>query len=195
VFSGGTSTGTKVEDRCDTFVKIDALVFGNTTNAGPDPRNCRTVEPFRTTFRGLASYTLPKVGVLVSASMRSLPGPALTANYNVPNTVIQQQIGRLPAGGTANGNVTVNLLRTNERYAEDRINQVDMRFAKILRLSRMRVDLGVDLYNLFNTNDATAYDGTYDFTPAAGLGPGGEWLRPTTIVQPRFVRLNVTVDF
>jgi Carboxypeptidase regulatory-like domain len=48
---------------------------------------------------------------------------------------------------------------------------------------------------LFNSNTATAYDGNYDAVPAAGLGPGGEWLRPTSIVQPRFVRLNVTMSF
>ena len=35
----------------------------------------------------------------------------------------------------------------------------------------------------------------FDFTPAAGLGPGGEWLRPTTIVQPRFARVNLTLSF
>jgi hypothetical protein len=58
------------------------------------------------------------------------------------------------------------------------------------------IDLTAGIYyNLFNTNSTVGYDGTYDYTPAAGLGPGGEWLRPTTIVQPRFVRLNVTVDF
>ena len=67
-----------------------------------------------------------------------------------------------------------------------------MRFAKVLRFAgRMRVNVGVDLYNLFNTNSTTAYDGTFDY----GVVNGGEWLRPTTIVQPRFVRLNVTVDF
>ncbi len=37
--------------------------------------------------------------------------------------------------------------------------------------------------------------GTYDGTWEAGSLDGGSWLRPTSIVQPRFVRLNVTVDF
>ena len=80
-------------------------------------------------------------------------------------------------------------------FAEDRHYQVDMRFAKIFRFGGRRLDIGADFYNLFNVNTATAYDGTYDVTPAPGLGPGGEWLRPTSIVQPRFVRLNVTFDF
>jgi hypothetical protein len=181
-FSGGTSTGRAIEDTCATVVKIDS----------PDPRGCRDVNRVETTFRGLASYTVPKVAVLVSASVRSLPGPALTAFYNVPNSVVQASLGRLPAGGLANGNTTVNLVTTGQLYAESRTTQVDMRFAKVVRFAgRMRADLGVDLYNLFNTNSTTGYDGTYDY----GVAAGGEWLRPTTIVQPRFVRLNVTLDF
>jgi hypothetical protein len=70
-----------------------------------------------------------------------------------------------------------------------------MRFAKVLRFGGRRADIGIDLYNIFNVNTPTVYDGTYDFTPAAGLGPGGEWLRPTTIVQPRFARFNLTLNF
>jgi hypothetical protein len=80
-------------------------------------------------------------------------------------------------------------------YAERSHKQVDMRFAKIFRFGGKRTDVGVDLYNLFNVNTPTGYDGTYDVTPAAGLGPGGEWLRPTGIVSPRFARLNLTVNF
>ena len=127
--------------------------------------------------------------------MRSLPGPGLNANYNVPNTIVQASLGRLPEGATPNGNTTVNLVTAGQLYSDNRTTQVDMRFGKILRGGRMRANLSVDLYNLFNTNSTVGYDGTYDYTPAAGLGPGGEWLQPTTIVQPRFVRFNVTLDF
>jgi hypothetical protein len=185
-FQGGTSTGREIEDRCETVVRIDS----------PDPRNCRTVAPFRTSFRGSASYTLPKVDVLVSSIVRISPPPGLIANYNFPNTIVQAQLGHLPAGGTANGNQLVNLLETNQMFADSRHYQVDMRFAKIFRFGAgRRADIGADLYNLFNVNTAFAYDGTYDVVPAAGLGPGGEWLRPTTIVQPRFVRVNITFNF
>jgi hypothetical protein len=184
-FQGGTSTGREVNDRCDTVVKIDS----------PDPRNCRTVAPFQTSFRGSGSYTVPKADVLVSAIARFSPAPGLTANYNFPNTVVQTQLGHLPAGGTANGNQTVNLLNSNQLFAERRHYQVDMRFAKVVRFGGKRVDAGADLYNIFNVNTPTGYDGTYDVVPAAGLGPGGEWLRPTSIVQPRFLRFNVTLNF
>jgi hypothetical protein len=185
---GGTSTGRGVEDRCDTLSNRGAGTIR-------DLRDCRTVDPFRTTYRGLASYTIPKVDVLVSSTFRSLPAPELSANFLVPNTLIRDLLGRLPPGGSSRGNQNINLLRDGELYADERITQVDMRFAKILRFAGMRADVGVDLYNLFNANTAVNYDSGYDANPAEGLGPGGEWMRPTTIVQPRFVRLNLTVDF
>ena len=60
----GTSTGRAVTDNCATTVLIDS----------PDPRNCRSVEPFQTTLRGSVAYTIPKVDVLIAATMRSQSG-------------------------------------------------------------------------------------------------------------------------
>ena len=177
-FQGGTSTGREVTDRCETVVKIDS----------PNPRNCRTVMPFKTTFRGSASYTVPKVDVLVSSIIRLSPAPQLNASYNISNAVVLAQLGHLPSGQLVTGNNGVTLLDPGQLYADRSHKQVDMRFAKVFRVGGKRADFGVDLYNLFNVNTPTGYDGTYDVTPAEGLGPGGEWLRPTGIVQPRFAR-------
>jgi hypothetical protein len=185
IFQGGTSTGRTVTDRCESIVNIDS----------PNPRNCRTVLPFRTTFRGSASYRVPKVDVLVSSIVRLSPAPQLSATYNMPNTVVMAQLGHLPVGAVLNGNNLVTLLDPGQLYAERSHAQIDMRFAKIFRFGGRRADFGVDLYNLFNVNTPTAYEDTYDVVPAAGLGPGGEWLRPTGIVSPRFARLNLTVNF
>src|SRR5205823_2000580 len=60
----GTSTGRAVTDNCATAVVIDS----------PDPRNCRSVEPLLTTLRGSASYTIPKIDVLIAATVRSQSG-------------------------------------------------------------------------------------------------------------------------
>jgi hypothetical protein len=182
---GGTSTGREVTDTCATEPLID----------DPDTRNCRTVPPFRTSFRASAAYTVPKIDVLVSSIARISPPPGINANYNFSNSVILAQLGHLPPSELATGTETVNLLDSNQMYAERRHYQVDMRFAKIFRFGGTRADFGVDLYNIFNVNTPVAYDGTYDVIPAEGLGPGGQWLQPTTIVQPRFARLNLTVNF
>jgi hypothetical protein len=178
----GTSTGRKLTDTCATSLLIDS----------PDPRNCHNADPIETTLRGLASYMVPKVGVQVSATMRSQPPSLLSASYLVPNTVVQTLLGRLPPGGLPSGNTTVFLTDSSNRvYADTRRTQLDMRFAKLLKLQGRRLDIGVDLYNLLNTNYATAQVTQYDYTAANG----GTWLNPTQILAPRFARVNLTFNF
>jgi predicted phage gp36 major capsid-like protein len=41
-----------------------------------------------------------------------------------------------------------------------RINSIDMRVSKILTFKRTRTNVGIDLYNLFNANTGTAFNGT-----------------------------------
>jgi hypothetical protein len=87
---------------------------------------------------------------------------------------------------TGTGNQTVALLdNTHRLFADKPHRQVDMRFAKIFRMRGTCADVGVDLYNIFNVNTPTIYDGTYDAPPAVA---GGQGLQPTGIVQPRFAR-------
>ena len=190
---GGTSTGRGVRNSCNVTRALPELLGSARVDS------CDVTENWATSFRGLASYTLPKVDVLVSASMRSLVTPpggtasnglSLAANYVVPNTVIQQSLGRLPANALATGTTTVNLLNPGQLYTLERTNLVDMRFAKIVRFAGKRTDIGVDLYNVFNSNVTTAYQQTYQYVTS-----GAEWLRPTAIVAPRLVRFNVTFNF
>jgi hypothetical protein len=198
MLQGGTSTGHGVRDNCDVTAKVPELLIGTTSTDRVDA--CHVDEKWATSFRGLASYTVPKLDVLVSASMRSLvttPGTGvatnggyLQANYVVPNTVIQQSLGRLPANALATGNTTVNLLVPGQLYTLARTNLVDMRFAKILRFAGRRTDVGVDLYNIFNSNVTTAYQQTYEYRTN-----GASWLTPTAIAAPRLARFHVTLTF
>jgi len=200
----GTSTGRAVRDNCDVTAALPELLGTARVDS------CDVTEKWSTSFRGLASYTVPKIDVLVSASMRSLEvaggggvatsGLSLAANYVVPNTCtatsaagcysIQQALGRLPANALATGTTTVNLLNPGQLYALERTSLVDMRFAKILRFADRRLDVGVDLYNLFNSNVTTAYQQTYE-----QVTNGAIWLRPTAIAAPRLARFHVTLTF
>ena len=63
-----------------------------------------------------------------------------------------------------------------------------MRFAKVLKLGRTRTDVGVDLYNIFNSNNGTAFNQSFGFD-------GSTWLRPTAILNPRAVRFNLTFNY
>src|SRR6185436_16715129 len=158
-------------------------------------------EPWLTAWRGLATYTVPKVDVQFSAIMRSQPniaatndpasnGASLAANMITPNSFVQPTLGRALAGGATN--VTLNLALPGAVYPE-RINTVDLRVSKILRFGRTRSNIGIDLYNLFNANTGTTFNGTYGTLGTATNG--ATWLRPTSILNARFVRFNATVDF
>jgi hypothetical protein len=127
--------------------------------------------------------------------MRSQAPVERSANWNVPNTVVQSLLGRLPPAALITGNTTVAIVDNDHRLYEDhRRTQVDMRFAKIVRFGSRRADIGVDLSNLLNTNYATAYENTYQYSVGNTLA-GGTWNNPTGIYTPRFVRLNFTFNF
>jgi len=93
----------------------------------------------------------------------------------------------------ANGVTTINLLRQGEMYPSERVNQLDMRVAKILRFRRHRADIGIDVYNVFNTSNTTAFDQNFTYTVTAANPQ--RFLFPTTIVSPRFARFNLTLGF
>jgi hypothetical protein len=188
----GSSTGRKIVDRCDSVTKVDQPTLAPIVNVLQQATACYSEEPFLTTLRGLASYTIPRIDVRVSATFRSQPGDSLTATWIVPNTAIQAALGRLPVGAQANGTTSLNLLDLSDRrlYQEDRRTQVDLRIGKIVRFGDRRIEGGLDVGNLLNTNYATAFENNYQFIQA-----GNTWNNPTSVVTPRFVRLNLTVDF
>jgi hypothetical protein len=196
----GTSTGRSIVDTCATATKYNQ--FNAITNAdlGPDPRGCHNEDPFQTTVRGLATYIIPKVDVLVSATVRSQPPVTLgavttSASWIVPNSVVQTALGHLPVGALPAGTTTIQLTdNTNRVYADNRRTQIDMRFAKVLRFGRTRSDVGIDLNNLLNANYATGYNTTYTYS-VNNATQGGTWGVPTSIYAPRFVRLNYTLNF
>jgi len=195
----GTGTGRKIIDRCDTITKVDqptipppALTPGVLQQAS----SCYSKEPFQTNLRGLVSYTVPKVDVRVSGTFRSQAPDSRTATWIVPNTAIQAALGRLPFGALATGTTSVSLLDLDEHrlYADNRRNQLDMRVAKVLHFGARRLDAGLDLGNILNTNYALTYENNYQYS-VGNAAQGGTWNNPATVISPRFVRLNFTLDF
>jgi hypothetical protein len=197
----GTTTGRGKVNTCD----VDPL--WNHVNAltgaidGPDTRGCNDVEPWQTTLRGLTSYTVPKIDVLVSAVIRMQPSALFaatantTAQWQVPNSVILAALGHSHPSITPTGTTVVPLGHNDRRiYADERRTQVDMRFAKIIRFGRTRADVGVDLFNLLNANYATGFNTTYQYLTDNTPRQNG-WGTPSSLVNPRFVRLNFTLNF
>ena len=173
---GGTSTGRVVEDDCESRVAVPEGRPGGVTNPW-----CRDLEPLLTTFKGLASYVIPKFDVQLSGTYSSRPGVPLAANVVYSNAAVLGSLGR-PLTGVPN--VTVNVIEPNTVFG-DRIDQLDLRIGKLLRLGRTRTAINLDIVNALNSNDNLAYSST--FSPS--------WPAPTQVLTARLFRLSAQVDF
>jgi hypothetical protein len=214
--NGGTSTGRTQRDTC----------FSGASNGdgldSPDVRGregreyeagCRPNVPWSTRVNGTASYVIPWVDVLVSTVFQSLPGDFIGANLEYTKDQViwapgsEARATRPCTGGVAAAGVgcfglnaddddqSVPLLLTNE-FQGERTTLFDMKFAKNIRFANKRATIGVDVYNVFNSDAITGYNDDYIIdnpaTPAVEANP---WQTPTSIVAPRFVRLSVQFSF
>ena len=71
----------------------------------------------------------------------------------------------------------------------DRLNQLDLRFGKILRSGPVRTVISVDVYNSLNANPVLTEN------PAYRDASSGGWRIPTSILPARFVKFGAQVDF
>ena len=184
---GGFSSGKTTYDNCEIVAKVPEMLQGALILAGnpggavwSPAQFCHQESPFLTQFKGLGSYTVPKIDVRVSATYQSLPGPHITANYVATNADVLPSLGR-PLVGVAN--ITANIAEPGEVYGE-RLHQMDLRFAKLVRFSGRTVAFNVDLYNAFNANPVVLLNNNY-----------AAWQVPQGILQSRFVKLSAQLDF
>jgi len=181
-FSGGTSTGKVENDWCDIRAAVPE-VAAYIVNP-----YCHVESPFQTSFRALASYTIPRIDLLVSTVYQDKINVAtdqitsLAANYILTaadQAAAAAQIGRPLTIGAP---ITVNLIAPGEVYG-DRVRQLDVSVKKILRFGGQRLTAGVDMLNLLNNNVTLAFNQTYVPTTTG-------WLTPTTYMNPRVFRIN-----
>ena len=165
-----SSTGRQVTDTCE-------LAIDN-----PSHRNCHVALPFKVSMSTLVSYTVPKLRIQTSGVYRSSPGSLISANLVVPSATVAQTLGRPLAGGTAN--VTINLLDPGQMY-RDRINLIDLRFAKLFDLHSKRINVGLDIFNALNSSVVLNSNNTF----------GGAWLTPTSVQGSRQLQGSVRFDF
>jgi len=175
-FQGGSSIGRTTTDTCEIRAALPETAL-------LDPY-CRQTPPFRADFKGLASYTIPRIDVQVSGTMQSLPGDELSANYAVPTAVVAQSLLRPLSGNTQFA--TIDLITPGDVHG-DRVNQLDFRIGKVVRFSGWRSQFSVDLYNALNANPIESYNQAFI--------AGGAWLRPTGVLSARFIKLTAQFDF
>jgi hypothetical protein len=173
ILQGGISTGRTLTDSCEVR---NALPEADLTNP-----YCRVEGAFLTQAKFFGTYTIPRIDLQVAATFQSFPGPEIAANYNAPNAVVLPSLGRPLSGGAAN--VTVNLVQPGSMYGE-RTNQLDLRFAKVLRAGRTRTSVNVDVFNALNSSAVQTLNNNY-----------AVWQVPNSIIMARFARLSVQLDF
>jgi len=195
---GGTSTERKSTDNCDLLAALPEVGIAGATvlNAGTGATTvgitstlpasmplqyCHAPGTFLTQVKLLGAYTMPRIDVQVSASVQSLPGPEITAQYVATSAEVARSLGRPLSGNTPN--VTVNLVRPRSMYA-DRINQLDLRISKILRFGRNRTTAGIDIYNALNSSSVLTLNNAF-----------ASWQQPQSILPARFAKLVLQLDF
>ena len=189
---GGLNVGQSARNDCDVWAALpETVASGFRTPA----QFCDVASGWLVTVGGLAAYVVPKIDLQVSATLQSRPfaganfpgvaAQSLAANWLVLNPQIIAALGRPLSGNVQSA--FVNIVEPGTLYG-DRINQVDLRVSKILRFGGRRANVGVDIFNLFNTNAVYQYAQTY-------AGNGATWLQPSSLVTARFAKLSVQVDF
>ncbi len=180
-FQGGVNTGKTVQDACDLRAQLpETSVFGASVNAP----YCKNDPGFVTKVTGLGSYTVPKVDVLLGLTFRSDQGAPLRATWNAPTAAVTAALGR-PAVGVGN-TIAIDLIAPGEKWG-DRVNEIDLRFAKIFRFGGTRTHIGLDIFNVLNQDAILTYNQTFT--------PGGAWLAPQSVLTPRFYKLSAQIDF
>jgi hypothetical protein len=208
---GGLSSGKFMSDNCEIVAKVpEALqlpasgllpagvpspvslssgVYGINGGLGAGAWTplefCHQESPFLTGGKALGSYNLPWGGVRLSATFQSLPGPQVGANVIYTNADIAA--GRVQGLGRSTflaNQVTVNVQKPGAVYG-DRLNQVDFRATKIFQVGKGRLEADFDVYNLTNSDAILTQINTF----------GATWQRPSSIIQPRFVKFTARYDF
>jgi len=187
---GGLTTGRKSTNNCDVISKLPEILLATAVR---QPRECCNLQtPFLTQVKGLTSYTIPRLNLQVSGTFQSKPtvgqnfpgiaSESLAANWVVSTGQVATSLGRALAGGIPV--TTVNIVRPGAMYGS-RLNQFDVRLAKNLPFESKRVNISVDVYNIFNSSVADSYQQTF----------GSSWLTPLTIIPARFARIGAEFTF
>ena len=88
----------------------------------------------------------------------------------------------------------INLLNAGEKYGEG-LRLTDLKFAKNIRFAGKRLNVGLDIYNLFNSDAALGYDSTYNSIVGGQSVVNANFWRVNNITSPRFARFQVQFDF
>ncbi|MEP7304991.1 MAG: TonB-dependent receptor [Acidobacteriota bacterium] len=179
-FTGGVTAGRTMTDNCEVIAKLPELAAATPVNY------CHNESGMQPQYKMIGSYMLPGA-VRVSGNFQSLPGPGVQAGVIYTGAQLAPALGRVFSAGAA-GQKTVNVYDPTTVFS-DRLNQIDIRFSKIIKVRGASIDANFDVYNSFNSDAILALTTGY-----SGVN-GGTWLRPTSVIQGRIVKFGMRLDF
>jgi hypothetical protein len=167
-FSGGTSTGRTISTECD--------VTNPNQSRFCDERGFDV--PFRTTLKMSGNYPLP-YGFRVSGVFQSIAGDASNYTY----VVTAASFASVTGANLGQPSVTMRLTEPGSNYLE-RVNQLDVTFARSFNANRVRVSPEVSLFNAFNANPVLSESTAY---PRVGT--------PLSVLDGRLIRFSIQMRF
>jgi len=196
-FSGGLSVGRTVYDACEVTAKVPEALQGTDTitqaaggttswTSGDD---CRNVRPWSagTQVKFLVVYPLPW-DLQTSATFQNIPGIPVTATNPTSNAVVRTSLGRdlsqCRGAATCNANMNLELLDPTSTF-ESRLNQLDLRFTKRVRVGGLTLRGNFDIYNMLNGASILSMNGGY----------GSNWLVPYEIMGGRLLKFSGQIEF
>jgi len=213
---GGTSSGNVIEDSCGVVANHpEYYIFGPWGGTGGFldtflgglgqwPQSfCHRESGWQTNVKGLATYNVPKIDMLISGTFRSLPyagnefpsiqSQSLNAQvlaFNIPFIGLVDPNMKLNRPfGSGQAVEFFNLVEPGKLYG-DRLNAVDLRFGKTFKYDRTKTQVTLDVYNLFNSNTTEVYQRSY-----SAPGATSAYLNPLSIMSARFFKITAQFDF
>ena len=190
-FSGGLSLGRTVTDNCYTMGNPQ-LAFAGSGNNIIAPRTdafCHVTPSWAssTQVKFLFVYPLP-LEFQASAIYQNIPGLPIRASRVFSNAEVAPSIGRnlgaCRGAAVCTSTVEIDMVAPNSVY-EDRVQQVDLRFTRLFRFGKSRVQASADLYNLLNASSVLNMTTRY----------GTAWLSPISIMGGRLFKFTAQYDF
>ena len=185
ILQGGVSIGRTVTDNCDVLDGNPQIANNPYIVGGDGTEFCRAVNTNQKQFKMAGNYPMP-FGIEASFTYQNNPGIVVSATRVYTRAEVLPSLGR----NLNDANVTVNVMKPFSTFG-DRIQQIDLRFAKSIPIGAGRRLRGnFDLYNFLNSSVVLTQNNTYP-----GAGARSTWQQPTQILGGRLMKVGVQIDF
>jgi len=144
-------------------------------------RFCDTVRPFRTLYKASAAYRLP-YEVQIAGTFQARPGIPIGSDYSVTAAIARANGAPGLTGGVSS--ITVNLIDPTEMFY-DYVYTNDLRFSRIFRYGRSRVQGFVEIFNFMNLSTIYTRNETF----------GSQFYNPIDLVSSRRFQFGFQLDF